>query len=108
MAAYASTTTYVMKYPEKIGAGQGLAVIAGRCNITNYNQTLAEITAITGKFKSILAVIAGATDTGYLLEWVPASKAFKAWTFEDTGNVPVQVASDIDIGEAYFVAIGLA
>lgn len=106
MAAYAAAVTSSMVAPMQMGPK--LHFYAGRVDVTNYNQTLAAITAISGKFRKIYAVNAGVTDTGYILEWVSASNAFKAWTFEDTGNVPVQVASDVDVGAAYFQVWGLA
>ncbi len=105
MAAYAATVTSSLLKTLKIDDTLGIGVYVGKCDITNYNQTNAEITGITGKFKTVLAVIAGATDLGYLLEW--KTNTFKAWTFEDTNNVPVQVASDIDVGEGTFIAIGI-
>lgn len=105
MAAYAASVSLKVRGPKEIAPG--LSILPCRVNITNYNQTLAEITGVTGRFKTVLHVVAGATDTGYLLEWIHASKSFKAWTFEDTGNVPVQVASDVDVGEADVLVYGI-
>lgn len=105
MAAYAATVTKTFPKPIKIDDVVGIGILVGTVDITNYNQTNAEITGITGAFKSVLAVIVGPTDTGYVLEW--KTNTLKAWTFEDTNNVPVQVASDIDVGAGTFIAIGL-
>ena len=105
MAAYAATVTAVM--PNPIQLGNACWIWTCKVDITNYNQTLAAISGIVGRFRgTIYDVKAGVTDTGYILEWKPASNSFKAWTFEDTGNVPVQVASDVDVGEALVTIFG--
>lgn len=104
MAAYAASVSATMKNAEQIGNGP-FGIFVGKVNVTNYNQTNAAITALSKKFRTVLHVIAGVTDTGYVLFWTGTS--FKAYTFEDTSNVPVEVASDIDVGEASFVAFGL-
>lgn len=158
MAAYAATVTSLMKRAVKIDQVVGIGLFAGSVNITNYNSTLVAIADIQKKFKSIIAVLAAMTDSGFLLEYVIASNAFKARlvpahahdfvvqfggaigtnmevglsantdaaTFEGgTGITAVrtlsstspvasqaaaalaEVANDVDVGAANFVAIGL-
>ena len=78
MAAYATTTTIAHRRPIKIG--EDLAVLAGTIDVTNYNSTLAEITAISKKFKTVLAVVVGGVSSnGYLGTWVAADKAVKCF-----------------------------
>lgn len=80
MAAYAATVSSLMQRAVKVDQVVGVGVYAGNCNLSNYNSTLAEITAITKKFQSVVAVVAeGVSDTGYLIKWDATSKAFKAY-----------------------------
>ena len=107
MAAYAASVSSLMKRAVKIDAVMGIGIYAGRVNLTNYNSTLAEITGITGKFKSMIAVVPGVAEGGDWLEWVHASGAFKAYVSNATTGVTEEVAADVDVGEFDFVAIGL-
>lgn len=79
MAAYAATVT-LKPTGRPFKVGNSLEMIKGTVDITNYNTTLAEITAITDLFRDVPIVVPGAiTDNGYLITWIAASKAFKAW-----------------------------
>lgn len=103
MAAYAATVTSQHDRPWDITPGGPLRMYAGRIDITNYNQTLVEVKGITGKFKKLMVVVAGTAEGGDWLEWVHASGAFKAYV-STTG---AEVANDVDVGEADFIAIGV-
>ena len=117
MAAYASTVTAVMKRAVKIDQVLGIGMFVGECNITNYNTTLAEITDISKKFKSVLAVVAAVSDSGFLFEWIDATKSFKAVTptnvSDQTPTADIaaagaaEAATDVDVGSAHFIAYGL-
>lgn len=109
MAAYASAVTLLFPTTIRLQHTR-LGILMGSVDVTNYNQTLAAITAISNHFRSSAyrVFFAGATDIGYLPEWVDGSDSIKMWTFEDTGNVPVQVANDVDTGAVDFYAIGTA
>lgn len=79
MAAYAETVTALMKRAVKVDQVTGIGMFMGRCDVTNYNSTLAEITDITGKFGTLMEVICSAiSDNGYLMRWDKTGKAFKA------------------------------
>lgn len=117
MAAYAATITSLMTKAVKIDSVVGIGIFAGRCDLTNYNTTAAEITAITGKFKSLIAVKAdGLSDNGYLVFWHPTDKAFHAHyptnasdqtpTADIAAAAAAEVANDVDIGAFDFIAIG--
>ncbi len=59
---------------------QGMAILTGKCNITSYHQTLAEITEITKQFRTILQVAADpVSDNGHMFRWNRTSKAFEAY-----------------------------
>jgi hypothetical protein len=75
-------------------------------NLTNYNSTLVEITGITGKFKSVIAVIPATAEGSDRVEWVHASGAFKSYTDDGTSGVPAETADDVDVGEFDFIAVG--
>lgn len=110
MAAYAASVSSLLRRAVKIDATVGVYMYAGTVNITNYNTTLAAITGISGKFRSIVSVVAGATDEGYLLEWIAASNAFKAYRFDynNAADGPaIELPTDTDAGAASFVAYGL-
>jgi hypothetical protein len=78
MAAYAETTTLVLDRAERIS--RNLALLVGKCDITNYNTTGAEITDITKYFKTILRVICdGMSDNGYAVRWNTTDKCFHAF-----------------------------
>ena len=80
MAVYANTVTALMKRAVKVDQVTGIGMYVGKCDVTNYNTTLAEITAITGKFRNLLQVVCSAiSDNGYLLRWDAVGKAFKAY-----------------------------
>lgn len=80
MAAYAATVTSLMTKAVKLDNVVGIYLYSGTVDITNYNQTLAEITAISGKFSSIISVLTEpVTESGYLLRWNSSSKAFEAY-----------------------------
>lgn len=119
MAAYAHTVTSGMRKPEKIAPGLG--VYHGSVDITNYNTTLAEVVGITGKFRSAPVVICeGVSDAGYLIQWDPVGKSFKAYysttahqhtetgatTAANTAAAGSEVANDVDVGAISFVAFG--
>ena len=110
MAAYAATVTSLMTRAVKVDAVTGYAMYAGTVNVTNYNQTLAEITAITGKFKNVIAVSGGVSDSGFVLRWNNTSGAFEAF-FADYDAVAdgalIEAATDTDVGEVTFIAMGL-
>jgi hypothetical protein len=84
-------------------------MFAGQCNVTNYNSTLVAITGISGKFKDIISVVSGASDSGFVFEWVDASNAFKVY-YADYDAVAdgalIEAADDTDVGSVSFVAIG--
>lgn len=108
MAAYAAAVTSSMKRAVKIDQVTGIGVFAGKCDITNYNTTLAAITAISGKFKTsgIISVVGGTTQGGEWVEWIDASNSFKVYISNATTGVTEEVATDVDVGEFDFVAIG--
>ena len=112
MAAYASTATFTQLYADKFGGVNGLAVLTGKLNVTNYNSTTKpEITAITGKFKTVFSVLFGVSDNGHIFEFDPATGAVKVWhgDYTNASDGPlVEAVTDTDVGEAQFVAIGLA
>lgn len=79
MAAYAATVTLPDIRAKKLAA-TGLGILRGTINVTNYNQTLAEITALTGYFRSAPTVILGGLSSlGYSVAWDTTSKSVKAW-----------------------------
>lgn len=106
MAAYAASVTSSMKRAVKIDQVTGIGIYTGRCDLTNYNTTLAEITAITGKFKSMISVVAGIAEGGDWIEWSPTDKSFKAYVSNATSGITEEVATDVDVGEFDFIAIG--
>ena len=118
MAAYASTVTSTMKRAVKIDQVLGIGLFVGEVNITNYNPTLAEITGISKKFKSVLAVVCACSDLGYLFEWVDASKSLKVFAPSQikvrTGSTAVADATtgalleDSAAAEGTFRAMGTA
>jgi hypothetical protein len=59
-----------------------MGVLSGTCNLSNYNQTLAEITTITKAFLTggkLRVVADGLTSNGYVVKWDTTGKAFKAY-----------------------------
>lgn len=90
--AYESTVTSVMKEVERVS--QSLGMYCGKCNVTNYNSTLIEITGITKYFisvdhtgtepvkypKGVFAVTPnGLSDNGHMFEWDATNGAFKVY-----------------------------
>lgn len=113
MAAYAATVTLDDPMPDLLSA-KGLRIIRGVVNVTNYNTSLAEITGITGKFRSgaPTVVLGGVTSNGLVAAWVPASKSIKAWfptqQTAGTGNrAGVEATTDTNVGSVPFVAFGV-
>lgn len=100
MAVYAATITSPQRHAERIG-NSAIGIYAGSCNLSNYNTTLAEITAITGKFLSggFLTVTAdGETSNGYTVKWDTAGKAFKAWKTAVTASSAALSVSGTPLG----------
>lgn len=112
MAAYAATVTLSQLVIKKLP--NGLAVLRGLVDVTNYNTARAEITGITGRFKGAPTVLlGGATDNGYIVAWDAATESIKAWypTQQTAGagnRAGVEVANDVDVGAVPFVAFGVA
>lgn len=128
MAAYASTVISLMRKAAKIDEVTGIYIFAGKCDVTNYNVTLAEITDITGQFKSIISVMGGISDNGHLMQWDKTAGAFKAYkplgahthtentaasyvqnatTAASVAEAAEEATTDVDVGEVEFIAIGL-
>jgi len=107
MADYAQTTTFDLPHAERIS--RELGMITGKCDVTNYNTTGAEITDITGKFKSLKRVICdGFSDNLFGMRWDTTDKCFHAFSESDggAGTAFQEEANDTDIGEINFIAIG--
>lgn len=111
MADYACSITFDTPRPQRIS--RDLVLITGEANLTNYNtsQSSAEITDITGKFKSTMAVVAdGFSEDGYGIYWDRGTKTFKAF-YPNTGDsgdeAGSEVSNDVNVGKFNFVAIGL-
>ena len=105
MTAYTATVTLDVPRPGRLG-NTPMGVIGGSCNLSNYNQTLAEITAITGLFLTggKLRVIAdGLSSNGYVCKWDTTSKAFKAYR-QGGGTGTLTIAS----GTAATHAVGVS
>lgn len=109
MAAYAATVTSLMKRAVKVDNVTGIGMFAGKCDITNYNPTLAVIVGIRDKFRSggVISVVGGITEGGKWVEWIDVSNSFKAYISNVTTGVTEEVAIDVDVGEFDFVAYGL-
>lgn len=108
MAAYAATVTLNQRVPIKLPGGIGM--VTGKVDVTNYNQTLAEITGITKFFRAAPTVIlGGVSDSGFHGRWDATAKAVKVYTGDNDNAADgpsVQAASDVDAGEFDFVAFG--
>ena len=105
MAAYASTVTLLDRKPTPIG--NGLSMLRGTVDVTNYNSTRVAITDITKYFRDTdgpHVMLGGASDNGYMVAWETSS--VKAWDHLDTGVG--EVADDTDIGAVTFVATGVS
>lgn len=105
MAAYASSVA-VSDVAAQVLAATPLRVLRGTLTVSNYNQTLAEITGITKYFRTAPTVLLGGVFSGgnHVGQWNAASKSVKAWV-TTTG---AEVANDVNIGSVQFVAIGVA
>ncbi len=80
MTAYTATVTSPLRHALKIDNVTGVGLYYGTCAVSNYNQTLAEITSITGKFKTAPHVVTeGVSSNGYLVRWDTTGKSFKAY-----------------------------
>lgn len=81
MAAYASTVTLDRSRMERISRNYGFVI--GKCDITNYNTTGAEITDITKFFNDtttpIRVINDGMSDNGYIVRWNTTDKCFHAF-----------------------------
>jgi len=109
MAAYASSATIKSPTIEKLMVFGSLAMVRGLVTVSNYNSTLAEVTAITKFFKdNPLVILGGVSSIGYIGHWVDASKSIKCWNFNyDAADGPAQeAANDTNIGVFPFIAIG--
>ena len=94
MANYAVTVTLDQRSAAKFGNG-GFKLIAGQVALSNYNSTPAEITGITGEFKTLLRVVCdGVSSGGYLVRWSKTDKALKAY-------YPTKAATAAFAGEIY-------
>ena len=113
MAAYAATVTLdpFIKTSEAFGTRSRIGYLSGKVDVTNYNQTLAEITAITSRFQGDPNVIITAgSDNGFLCRWDAMGKAIKAYTFDYDAvadGAAIQAANDTDIGVVEFLAVGV-
>lgn len=100
------TISVTLDTPSAQRISQDLAVITGVADLTSYNATHAEVTPITGKFKTTLAVVAeSTTDKGYIVHWDRGTKAFKA--FDTASTIGAAAADNTDVGAFNFIAIGL-
>lgn len=79
MAAYAASVTSPLRKAIKLG--EDTVMYRGTVDVTNYNTTLAEITAITGKFRdgNPTVIMDGISSNGFLVRWDTSSKAVKAY-----------------------------
>ncbi len=118
MAAYAATVTSLMKRAVKVDQVTGIGMFVGKCDVTNYNTTVAEITAITGKFRNLMQVICTTiSDNGYACRFDATDLGFKAYyptnisdqtpTADIVAAAALEVATDVDVGVVEFVAYGL-
>jgi hypothetical protein len=117
MAAYAAAVVSPLLKTKKIA--EDVAIYYGRCDITNYNVTAAEITGITKKFKdgNPIVICSGVSESGYLVHWDRTDKAFHAFyptiasdqtpTADIVAAAGTEVVDDVDVGEVQFIAIGL-
>lgn len=87
MAAYAATVVHTER-THRIGLGMG--ILRGTVDLTNYNQTGAEITDITNQFKvsDPTVILDSVSDNGYLCRWNHVDKAVHAF-YPDSSYTPV-------------------
>lgn len=118
MAAYAATVTSPLRHAVKVDNLDGVGLYFGRVDVTNYNQTVAEISDITGKFKNDPTVVLDPISSeGYGVRWNPTSKSIEAFygvaasdqtpTADIDAGPFTEVATDVDVGEVNFVAYGI-
>lgn len=107
MATYASTVT--VDHPRAERISRNLGMIIGKCDITTYSTTGAEITAITKYFKTIKRVTSdGVTDNAYAVRWNTTDKCFHCFTAPATSAAAALTElSSGDAGELNFIAIGI-
>lgn len=104
--AYEETTTIDYKTAERMS--QNLAIVMGKTDITNYNQTGVEITDITKYFKTLKRVFSdGASDNNYVIRWNTTDKCFHAFKCPNADSALSEVANGVDVGEVNWMAIGL-
>ena len=114
--AYTATVTTVMKEAERISRSFGF--IAGKCNVTSYNTTLAEITDITKYFvpssvsgftKGIVAVIpTGVSDNGHIFQWDYTTGAFKCYKPTKIGIIDSTGGTAVELVGSSLAATGAA
>ncbi len=111
MAAYAYTVTKVQRRVARLNEVVGIAVLTGKINVTNYNSTTKpEVTEISKQFKDVMACVLGVSDSGYLFEYIDSTGAVKAYHFDYDAvadGAAIEAATDTDVGEAQFIAVGL-
>jgi len=105
MATYASTTT--VDHPRAERISRNLGMVIGKCDITTYSTTGAEITDITKYFKTVKRVVCdGTTDNLYPVRWDTTDKCFHCFTITNTSGPMTELASG-DAGEVNFIATGM-
>src|SRR6266436_2982761 len=103
MAAYASTTALDQRTAARFGNG-GFRLLAGQCNITNYNAVKVKPTFV-GEFRTLFRVVCdGISTLGYITRWDNAAQSFKCFTAANPG---VEVADNTNIGIVNFLAFGV-
>lgn len=117
MAAYAATIVTPMKNAERIS--RSLGVYAGKCAVSNYHQTLAQITAITKFFKptgaagsfahGIISVdIVNPSELGYLANWDYTTGCFKCWYADKATTGTIVMAASATVSALGTVLISTA
>lgn len=111
--AYTAAVTTPLKQAERISRSFGM--YAGKCNISEYNTTLLEITGITRYFKTggvsgftggIVAVVADqVSENGYLVQWDYATGAFKAYRPSNIVATTLGVAVNSDVSSGTIAVI---
>lgn len=108
MAAYAATVTPVQPTIVKLLNFFGLGIVYGKVTISNYNQTtVPELTALTGLFRATPCVVCSGVSNGavkQLVRWSEADKGFRCYV-PTTG---AETATDVNVGDVNFIAIGRA
>lgn len=108
--AYTVAVSIKSEKTVRLKNNMGVGVLHASAALTNYNSALVAITAITGRFQSVLAVVpSGSTTSGYGASWVTASSAFKVWAAKATTAAAslTELGEDVNAGNFEFVAIGL-